>query len=814
MKKTLSFILAILTILPLVLLPLSAAEGSLVEVENITNIHETSPYDDLRKFTYTPAPGIAEDGTAIPQDPQKEECATSAAVDDYFDKKYKGLEGVQLITIYEHAFRNLSESIGWPDDVFEKYYADYNIYFYFYIPDGVSIDTIRGLGSVRMRRTFDNTINGEVVGEADIEDWTGSADEDGTGYKDYPIEIVGGYEAGQKILKCRFVNPEEYFEDSVYRAWTHRRHDIIQVHLELNGSQDGQAYNIGASYICHNFREGYNGDCQDPYSMTCSDVAVLELEVEQTTYRTDTEDPSRQNDVTSVYFSVPESYFNAYGTLDSIKASWEEHHTTPIVVTGDKALYEEYTKGDLGSVLFKNLGLWTEVPTRALNSIWRDATYDPDGITSSYPYIDWHYNTYRKVGHYEKEDGTAADRLYTLAWFFGALDEKWGAPREVSREELLAYYYENIQHKDLLLSNTVDEGRKLGYQEETFYAKDVLTASDYKRGSIWEMLVGAAGFSKITTNNVIQTLDADAIALLGGLNHSQISDDYFIDVDDVEDFVKYAQSAAANNCRVVVLHFAETDYMAKELAISFSYSTVPNFFYDTTYMCTQTMFLDFTIINVQFKNDSDIVTIIPCVNTPTDIIGPAEPPPSIIDPGTSGATTTTTSGDSDKGGCAESVEDFKQTFAIILGTLAVVLVIRGVMGIVNFFRGGNGRGGGPGGFGGGGGGTSKNKIRAKNVKITYVQGGGSGYAPPPRKERKKLFGNKKPKAEKKDKQRSAPGPKYSSDGPKQYPSQRDASFQTGRSPGDPTGTKGSSFESSSFMSAALRKSYGEDLSDE
>ncbi|MEG2158603.1 MAG: hypothetical protein RRY18_01860, partial [Clostridia bacterium] len=117
-----------------------------------------------------------------------------------------------------------------------------------------------------------------------------------------------------------------------------RRYDLSGLELCSNGTTVD--YPIGGTYVFSGFAGGYGSDINAPSDLVCSvnNLETVSLSPIQTYFRFRNGTTISQQ-VTSVYFGVPERFSTEYGKLQKIMAEWYEYKTSPILVTSDSNLY-------------------------------------------------------------------------------------------------------------------------------------------------------------------------------------------------------------------------------------------------------------------------------------------------------------------------------------------------------------------------------------------------------------------------------------------------------------------------------------------
>ena len=101
-------------------------------------------------------------------------------------------------------------------------------------------------------------------------------------------------------------------------------------------------YNVSTCYEFFGFAKGC-GDYENfPLNFSAEKSESIELEVYQTYYRTlsSYKGAGYRHQLNSVYFAVPNYFFEEYGKLQRIKAEWFEFKTKDIIITSHPDFYE------------------------------------------------------------------------------------------------------------------------------------------------------------------------------------------------------------------------------------------------------------------------------------------------------------------------------------------------------------------------------------------------------------------------------------------------------------------------------------------
>lgn len=451
-----------------------------------------------------------------------------------------------------------------------------------------------------------------------------------------------------------------------------RVYKIGEIELLIKGETNAQSYAVGSIYTYSGFAEGYGNSyaVSDTLSCTVDDFSeILSLDLSHTYYRTSTSSlgVGHQVQLDTVYFSVPESIFEEYGTLQRIKAEWYEYKTKPIVVvntsssTYGKGFYD-YAKEYIGQSVTassellgsKNYGIGVDVELNGL---------DIPGATK------WGWNVM-----YPKWDEWTTNTIYYLFETSQSIEEydpyaeivsTGGVESNVLYNYILSYNksYESGTVKNGMVSadlfeSDIDTNRKLdneygkiqyGY---SYYDFDVDTDLQELQTfnpstASWKDKVSMYGFWGTLFNNYeveesktlppIQILTDSDITGTSESKLKTISDTLCVNYNDVTRLQNYYAQAKAKNEKVVLFRFATSDYYS-EMADLVYYDTTSNFNISqprleknsAAYVAQESVFLDFDIIDVTFTKNG-VETIIPVAMSPIDIVDDVSSPAIIED---------------------------------------------------------------------------------------------------------------------------------------------------------------------------------------
>lgn len=400
-----------------------------------------------------------------------------------------------------------------------------------------------------------------------------------------------------------------------------RRYDISGITLatEDGGSKE---YTVGGSYRFSGYAAGYGPNEFAESTLENKGFIPLEtisLTVYPTTFRTESSSLGKfhQNDLHSVYFSVPQRYFNDYGDLQKIKAEWYEYKLKPSLIFKSLRDYNEvYAK------LGVNIGKHTDEITQ----------YFVD--KESYGHSNFYEYGYNVPTINENVD-TVINRITTLYSAFYAEDGK--VPSETVENHILSYDKTfdsgsiNIGGNKVsldLFEDTVDPGRTRGYNVKEIDANDTFDLLSYdETHSGWDRFWDYF-FKAPTTDDTykdITPIEYQIDESIMSMSDSNISKMLYISEDDVSEFKDFYGAETAKGNVPVLFRFAQTDYYNQEMyGID---PDVPVIAPDQwAWLAQETVFLDFKIIQLTFQSEGEYM-VIPVVQDPVNVVPGFTPTP-------------------------------------------------------------------------------------------------------------------------------------------------------------------------------------------
>lgn len=559
---------------------------------------------------------------------------------DIADYPFNESKDIQVISFVEYCYSykaNLRDNYG--------------LYVYIYNPKGLNLSTNEKQNKIQMAVAYD-------------------AEGNPTDYAKFSLEFCSKVESGDyKNLFYKFKVIDHKVNGTTFSDRVNsnaRRYDVSGVEITTYGSSTATEYGVCGTYIFTGFAEGYGPDANAKSTLSC-DVEYLEtieLSVKHTFYRSETSalGSGHQNQLDTVYFSVPKRYLDTYGTLQRIKAEWYEYKTKEILVTSNTDFYNaaspyigvplgnspneyglyEYVEdigyslgigaGKAGDMYVAEWGWnlgdgYLHVPTNVLYYMFL-----VDNIEEYDPYAET-----VTVGGVQSNDLYQYIKNYRKTYASGRLPIKDGT---ISAD---------------LFESDIDDSRKMnnengvikkGYSYYDFDADvDLQTLQSWSSTSpsFWDNWLnfglGAAftGGPNEASKTVapIQILKASDLT---GTN-AEIAERLLVNVNDVDAIkAEYNNAVTVSGTNdeekvVVLFRFATSDYYSEAVDIiepNAGFLWSDKHYEGEAYIAQESVFFDFDIIQLTFNKDGEY-TVIPVVSSPIDIVNDITPPVNMPD---------------------------------------------------------------------------------------------------------------------------------------------------------------------------------------
>ena len=530
---------------------------------------------------------------------------------------------ISAVTFMEYCFSQYENKMG-----------NYGLYIYVHNPALTKIDDTHVLNKITMAIEFN---------EKDMP----------SKYKKFSLKFCSKSSDGQ-FYKFKIIDPTNEIIGVIRDyAVTHRGercYYVSEVELVKIGQYNATAYNVGRQYVYEGFAKGYGDSENFPLQMNSLGIKTIQTDLNYAFYRPEGATEAyghTQAQLNSVYFSIPNEFLKVYGLLAAVYMEWYEYLTKDIFVFSDNAALEK---------LRSYVG-------RKINSYDSDVYYglyaDLLGVISSGKL------TARTIYNNPTPesfniDPETTDVIVTLYYLF---DLKQLTDSTVSSETLLNYIQAysgsgdklNGKYYKELFEDYVEEGRTYGYNDFVVHPDDNLSLLNYTFSSKWWQL----GWGTHTDNsykNIKGIVEVKSEDMSG--TPSSICQKFFIDDSCYNDFKKAFDKAEGENSTLFLLRFGVTNYTSYSLKVVQPKKdwTGSDFYEDVDtsgYCARQTAFIDLDIIDVTFKDEEGVKTVIPVCASPIDGIGSLTKP---ID--YSGGT-----------------KDWKKIIGIILGIVILIILL-------------------------------------------------------------------------------------------------------------------------------------------
>ena len=517
---------------------------------------------------------------------------------------------------------------------------NYGLYIYVYNPKGLNLSTDSKRNKIQMATSYNKDGNPDA-------------------YEKFSLEFCSKVESGDyKNLFYKYKVIDRKIDGTTFDQRVNsneRRYDISGIELTVHGSGTATEYHVGTTYRFTGYAAGYGQNSNDESTLRCEieKLETISLSVKHTFYRSETSTlgAGHQNQLDTVYFTVPKSYIEEYGKLQRIKAEWYEYKTKDVLVTSNAAFYQaakpyvgvplgskpnqygqyEYVK-DIGYSLGINAGKAGDMYVADWG--WNLGTgyfHSPTNVL----YYMFYVNDIEEYDPYAKKvssGGVESNELYEYIRSYSKTFENGQLP--VKNGTISADLFEADIDESRKMDNA--SGKiQMGYSCYDFDADldtQVLSSWSESDPSFWDNWkhfgLGAAftGGPEEASRVVapIQILQADD---LDG-SDAKVSERLLVNVKDVKSIQETYTEAVENDEVVVLFRFATSDYYAQSATIiepGAGFLGADKKYENQAYIAKESVFFDFDIIQLTF-NKEGIYTVIPVVADPIDAIGGITPP--------------------------------------------------------------------------------------------------------------------------------------------------------------------------------------------
>ena len=385
-----------------------------------------------------------------------------------------------------------------------------------------------------------------------------------------------------------------------------RIYNLVSVQVVVGGIL--QTYDISKAYV-------YSGyDFNNTLSCREDDLETIKTTLHSSVWRSQyniKDDPYTFEQIATAYFTIPRSFLTKYGELYSLKSTYDEYRSSPVIVTN--------------SADFNGR-------TELVNALQSGGSA-PSGTTLTYGYkyvsqnmvmYDWAYGLKPYVsGNFQCGVRKVCDAIYYYFYapelsFIGNSDSK-RLYSAVSSAEFARYVSEHSGGSKVTVNENLYESATIGKVLDT--NKDDLykqLTKTYREGNFWQKLFGKHYIS--TSEGSVQIPQIQVVENPADYTYATTSqmEELYLNVNDTTEFRDVCKEAAENDCVVVCYHFAESDYQVHELKVSPGLSDKDND--HSTWMAQQTFYYNFSLISATFHRNGAYHTV-PVSSNSINVIG-------------------------------------------------------------------------------------------------------------------------------------------------------------------------------------------------
>lgn len=565
---------------------------------------------------------------------------------------YNEYGSIQLVNFAEYCYSYAANMRG-----------NYGLYLYIYNPQALDIDEDSVLNQVQL------AVSWNADGEPEQQD---------------KFDIVfcnkSGGDYADLFYKYRIVDKVSSYDGKTIAERVNsngRKYSITGIELLTEGETNSTDYGVGGTYTYTGYAAGYGADADAESTLACTvtPFETVELDVHHTYYRAEGDYyMGMQTQLDSVFFNVPQRLYEEYGELYEIACRWYEYKTNPALVTENLEKYNALSPY-IGKDVFSIEGMTVAVLGFGNASRnWFGTTY----VTPLQAYVNLPDEAFKdEDGNWIDLSGkTEWDNIFgfkllkipadvvekTVQNRFGVLSDvifangeatDYSASSDEVRERLLELSEQlggdmiNGKYAEVLFSDEVDEGHKRGINEKTIKADDKMTLTEYTT----ELLASAWLNGQYHVSEQYKQLPAivtvSADDLVG--DDATVAARLYIAEEDVPELRTKFALGQLNRENTVLFRFSTSTYnsqyagayiipdsnteLPREGVLVGSYIPVFRFTendYDAAQfdevLISETVYLDFDIISLTFKDEEGAETVLPVVSSPIDAIAGYTPP--------------------------------------------------------------------------------------------------------------------------------------------------------------------------------------------
>ncbi|MBE6531395.1 MAG: hypothetical protein E7679_04830 [Ruminococcaceae bacterium] len=419
-----------------------------------------------------------------------------------------------------------------------------------------------------------------------------------------------------------------------------RVYHVVDLELQYPNELNPRKTNMAMTFRYTGYQgyHGSSGAASSASTLYCArdNLETIEVNLKPATWKTISSDKGMnyRYEVSSVYFSIPDYYFEKYGNmadpeykgLETVHGEWYEYRVNGLV-TNNGSLFSmaEDVEGKQIS-LNKNYSLGNIMGTSVTSYVWYD-----DSVSFGIPVYGGGKTGYNYViSESSKTCGSKSIGMLMNSFYYSGIFESVSTSE--LQEEIFGVsnngYSENGNQKQSY--SKVDEGRMFGYNEYHISVgdrklNDQISSYSKTHNKLWNYLIGNGylyedeiGYASIKPIKMLTDNDFNSFE-----SYEKLGRKLFVSEGDAEDIKSYYEEATADGKTTYLMRFAVTDYYCEKVG---AYDNSGQNIAGDHYYFEKTVFQNFDIFEFTFKNSEGKLTTVPVSSKPITITGTVDRP--------------------------------------------------------------------------------------------------------------------------------------------------------------------------------------------
>lgn len=533
--------------------------------------------------------------------------ASAASVDILGQESSSGIKNTALATSsVENDLKNMGVDLskypykeGAESELFSFYENLDEYYVYIYNPSRMKYDVGSVLNRIHMALDWDKG-NASMAGFYILDFISGSGETDTLGHL---------------FLKFRIRKDGKI---PSLKVGSGRSYDIVEVELLPKGENTAKSLNVSSRYTYFGSGSTLRAEVEN--------FTTVEIETHYTYYRNglDGDGEADQDQINSVYFSVPEEWFDDGKTIVGVTAEWDQYKTKPIIVTDNEeclSALEEYKEvpGFQLSPDGESLELMVleEVNWNSGLTYWRWA-YSPSfksSLTNTVLREELVYKwAFLSESSKPGEVAVSADRIQNEVYSDGPQlivqnpskkDEYAFARYPYKGVDLTYFEHDRFLYYDkslgrVVFQEPVYETHGSGYRKKDIWIDETLSSGKYDFGlNFVDAFFAWLGGSDLGEDleDIVPIVSVDDNLIASGSGAALVHE------TDWDDFVKFQAAEAASGRRTFLLRFDISDYTCESVSVTLLSSNENRYFSAKAYQ--ETLYLNFDILRFVLMEEGE-----------------------------------------------------------------------------------------------------------------------------------------------------------------------------------------------------------------